>query len=371
MLRLGDQSWKNRTALVVDGATLAVKGSEGAFDISCNTVKNSADDRCAIVHVTVKNGGVIETDRVFSTPPITHKLDDAEGLHITLDGGTYRLGSEFGVIKEETSNPRQHPNQLFGGARARNDNTNVDLDYTAEVEMTIGEKGGVFDLSAAQASTLTNTVAGRPVDVIGDIVKNFENGFYPTRGPRWIVNGPLTVKGNGDQSFVINGLDASVLDKIGADGAVTTVISDNDANISSLTLGKRGGWRVKTEDGEFKNLTVESVDVIAGGTYDAGAFNVAKTTFGNVTFGDKAILSVSRVNGTPLKVPVSGTVTLANNMYYRSKGTAEALMAVNGILPLNGKGVTWTPVAGSSDLLVTVTGDTIRFDGKNMTILIR
>jgi hypothetical protein len=81
------------------------------------------------------------------------------------------------------------------------------LTTTCEVTVNVGTGGGVFDLSRAREGNVsfTNTVMNVLIPVMYDNQKDiFTSGYYPNLGPQWNIEGRLTVKGNGNQEFVIN-----------------------------------------------------------------------------------------------------------------------------------------------------------------------
>ena len=379
MLRIGEDSWANASTLIVDGAILKVLGYNGEFDSSgldTAHLTNTGSDRCSRVKIFVQNGGVIETDRVLSSPPITHQVDggtELEGLHLTLDGGTYRLGSQFGA---RNYYPHQHPNQLFGGAPAVIVGQSYSMTNTCEIEVTIGAQGATFDLSQTrpECTSFTNTVANLPLG--GANKAYFPSGFYPNLGPRWIVNGALNVKGNGNQEFVINGLDPAVVKKIGADGVQVKIVGDNAATLDEMTLGAAGaGLSVETEAGVPKDVSVSTLTVAENGVYDATAFNIGSVTIGDVVFGADAVLAATvGTTGTAVTLPISGTVTLADSMYYAiGKGVkgGAILSADGGILPADGEGVTWTQAEGFRKGGISVSGTDVIYEPSGLSVILR
>lgn len=375
---LGSQHWRGHSEVIVDGGRLELNGYIGEFNSGGNgsLINNdSSIDRNPMVVLTVRNGGVLETDRVLCNGPVSHILDSGsfiEGLFLNLDGGTYKIGGNFGFDMISPSQTIEVAN-LFGGCEV-NTPAYKDTTYTAEIKVTIGEKGGTFDLSGARAglSSFTNTVMNKRIATTKEA---FPSGFFPNLGPRWEINGRLKVKGNGNQEFVINGLDASVLSKIGAEGAAVKVISDNAACVTDLTLGTNGGgWKVETEAGAAKSLAIAAIGVSAGGVFDASAFDPVNTTVGNIVFGPGATLMAKAVDGSVPVLAVTGSVTLDPDMHFFADGgssDAAVLSAGGGIVPENGVGVIWTKAQGSSDRDVVVRGDDIFFASKGLLILFR
>lgn len=372
-LRIGDTSWRNVSSLVVDGATLKVLGCEGEFDIGGVDdahLMNTTDDRCSRATIKVVNGGVIETDRVLSSPPITHQLDgDAtvkEGLHLTLDGGTYRLGPEFGI---RDKNPAQHPNQLFGGARGMNVSRYGTLTNTCEIEVTVGVSGATFDLSNTrpECTSFTNTVADLPVG--GANTDYFPSGYFPCLGPRWIVNGPLNVKGNGNQELVINGLDPSAVTAIGADGAVVRIVGDTSASLQQVTLGAAGGGlTVETSEGAPKPVAIDTLSVAADGVGDLSG--LVSATISSLVFAENSMFVLPE---TPLSL--SGKVTLASAMRYFASARAgtggPVVTATGGVEISDGESVTWSRVIGSRRRKIVVSGNQILANPPGMVLTVK
>lgn len=377
--RLGSQHWRGHTEVIIDGGRLEINGYIGEFNSGGNgsLIDNtSANDRNPMAVINIKNGGVLETDRIFCNGPVSHILDIdgfTEGLFLNLDGGTYKLGVNFGFNKISSSQTIEAAN-LFGGC-SLNALDYKDTTYTAEIMVTIGEDGGTFDLSGAREglTSFTNTVMNK---LIATTKPAFPSGYYPNLGPRWEINGRLNVKGNGNQEFVINGIDAAVLSEIGSEGVAVKVISDNNASVTNLTLGANGGgWKIETEAGAAKSLDIAEIDVSAGGTYDASAFDLLNTTVGNIFFGPGATLMAKAVDGNVPVLTVTGSVTLDTDMQFFATGAsacgAAVLSAGGGIVPENGIGVTWAKAPGSSDREVVVRGNDIFFNSKGILLLFK
>jgi len=165
--RIGNQYWRGHSEVIVDGGRLEINGYIGEFNSGGNGsfINNtSGNDRNPMVVITVKNGGVLETDRVLCNGPVSHIVDSGsfvEGLFLNLDGGTYKIGGNFGFDKISPSQTIEVAN-LFGGC-AVNTTDYKDTTYTAEIKVTIGENGGTFDLSGAREglSSFTNTVLNK------------------------------------------------------------------------------------------------------------------------------------------------------------------------------------------------------------------
>lgn len=398
MVRLGNGSWRGAGFLIVDNATVRILGG-GEFDNGGQAnehLQNTSADRCPMGVVKVRNGGVLVTDRVFGHTTATHTLDDAsrfgegfeEGVRLELDGGTYRLGPAFGLFGEEGGTPSaydraQRPNQLFSQLGIQNVGDNILLTYTSEITVKIGANGGTFDLSGARAGnhSFSNTVWGAliPLSAAQKGRPGFAGMEYnPNRGPRWKVDGPLGVKGRGDQELVLNGLDPSALSKVVADGAVVRVIDRTGVEsvvLGQVTLGAAGaGVKVETEDGAARSLSVTALTV--DGVYDAGNFNVGSTTVGDVVFNAGAAIAATPGAGkAPLKLPVTGTATLAADMRYSiPRGVAVVgtlFSADGGIVPADGAGVTWTPTDGARARSVFARGNDVGYSFIGSLLIVR
>lgn len=368
MLRLGNGNWRHMTDLIVDNATLKLESNDGQFGLSEVAYK---DNRTPMGTIIVRNGGVIETDRVLDSIPVNHGLDGnpfvgrnfVAGLHLTLDGGTYRLGSLFGA-DADAWHSKECCNHLFAMTPSGNKSTEADLHHTAEIEVTIGANGGTFDLSQANVKdhSFTNAILHATI------------GDYPCLGPRWIVNGPLTVKGNGSQEFVLNGLTQGQLKNVTADGAVVKVVGDFGESYDAVTLGAAGGGvKVEDESDAAQTLAIAKLTVAAGGAFDAANFDGAVTTVGELEFGENAALCASNANGAVPQLASIGSVTLASAMGYSAahglQGKVNVLSA-DSILPAGGEGVTWTKASGSNKT-VEVTEDGIDFTSFGLLLLVR
>ncbi|MBR3820281.1 MAG: hypothetical protein IKJ37_01525 [Kiritimatiellae bacterium] len=397
-IQMGEESWKAYAAIVVDNAMMRVLG-EGEFNIGGNDrskIKMESSDRCPMVRMTVRNGGVIETDRVFGNTVASHVQDSGgwlgtnyvEGPTLELDGGTYRLGPLFGSREEDgtlKAYQRQHPNQLFSSVTIRNVDMTVGMTNTAEIVVEIGAGGGTFDLSGTSPynSSFTNTVsdvfipftdAQKEMDVFAGM------DHMPCLGPRWVIGGPLRVKGNGAQELVLNGIDPSDLSSVSADGAVLKIVDTNGVEsvaLDSVTLGAAGsGLTVESEEGSKVDVSVSGLAVAAGGVYDAGAFDPGHVSIGDVVFGDGSVLAARGVvDGVPLRLPISGTVTLASEMGYfvprglRSEGIL--LDPVGGLIYGNGAGVTWSRAEGSARKIMDTSGDIVRYRAYGTKITVK
>lgn len=380
--QMGRDYYGCKVTVDVNGGTLLVKGDTGEFNVHSSApsafINSSSVDRCSSVKLYLRNGGVLETDRLCTSPPITHTIESAtrtEGLAIFFDDGTWRLGENFGAYAND-NRPWQHPNMLFGGAANINSDAQLGLTNTCEVTVNVGPGGGTFDLSRAREgnTSFTNTVMNVLIPVITEAQKEyFKSEYFPNRGPQWNIEGRLTVKGNGNQEFVINGLDASKLGLIGADGATVKVVSDNPAVVSDLTLGcGAGGWSVETENGEPRKLTVGRISLDEGGRLDADCFDTANLEVNDVVCGAGAVLCAPE-NGTPLSV--LGTVTFSQLMGYYSAELYSGLVlsAAKGILVDGGEdvSVTWTPESDSRTRVVRIKGNGVFFEPKPLKLIFR
>ena len=399
MIRLGDQSWQGTGQLVVDDATVNIVGN-GEFDNggpADENLNNTNADRVPMAVVTVRNGGKLVTDRVFAHTTATHKfqgddvsyLDDwyDEGTRLVLDGGSYCLGAGFGHFSEDgvtpVEFPNQHPNQLFSHEGIQSVGMNVGLTFTSEITVRIGENGGTFDLSGARAGNVsfTNTVLDSQIRVpTGAKTKPGFAGmdYMPCRGPRWQINGPLVVKGRGDQEFVLNGIDPADLKKMCADGAVARIIDTNgvaSVALPEVALGAAGaGVSVENAEGEACTLSIDKV--IVDGIYDAGCFNVGSTTIGDVVFNAGAgIAATPGQDKAPLLLPVTGTATFVDPMRYsipRGNALAGTLFrADGGIVAPSERDVSWLPASGAKERFLKVVGNTVQYTSKGLVLTIR
>ena len=378
----GGGYWRSHATVLINGGTLRIRTPDGRFDPDTwarSQLKNDSADRCAMSEIKVVNGGVLETDRVLAVMPVTHTLDVSDhngepfesGVFLTLDGGTYKLGSGFG-LDPSYQYPTMTANYLFAGLEGKiaSYTSTVSFEHTADIKVTVGANGGTFDFSDAKAncSSFTNTVTGKHFNfsTSGDEI--------PCRGPRWELNGPLTIKGNGAQEFVMNTFADGVLTNAVADGIVAVAVNTNataTASIERLGLGAAGGGlKVTDATGAVKPLSIGLIDVLPGGVYCAGTFD-SSTTIGDMAFGAGSTLAVAASGDGVAALPVSGTATLASEMnYYAPRGVAEAvaLSAQGGIVTT---GTTWTNASGSARRSVKVSATDVRFAAVGIVLRIR
>ena len=365
--------WRSHATVLVNGGTLRLLTPDGRFNSTGyirSQLANSSSDRCPMVEIKVVNGGVLETDRAFGTMPTTHKLDNANyngerfesGAFLTLDGGTYKLGSGFG-LDPSYDYPTMTANYMFAGLEMPIPSYNrpATFEHTAEIKVTIGLGGGTFDFSSAKTgcSSFTNTLAGQYFR----FGANADGEQIPCLGPRWELIGPLTIRGNGAQELVLNAFADGVLTNAVASGIVGVEVNTNgtaSATLEKLSLGAAGGgWRAIDETGAAKVLTIDSVAVQAGGVFSAGRFDPS-TAIGALSFGEGATLAVESGVGC---LPVNGVATLAAAMHYSAPrlfdgGAAVALRAQGGI---EGGGTEWTRADGSARKAVVVSANEILF----------
>ncbi len=390
-LVLGTSSWRCHPTVKVSGGTLRLKGPDGAFQTGGLTAAALTDETTSgsvQVDIVVTDGGVIETDRVFSAYPVQHRGDAGEwtaswdgttlsfpaftaGAFLTLDGGTWRAGGKFGLSPlAENSNTARSRNVLFAGVTNALSDASTLPDYTAEIMVTIGEGGGTFDISQAQAgvTAVTNTILGAEVPAA-----NVTGGLAPTLGPRWTLDGTLTVKGRGDQEFVVNGLDAAALKRLRADGATLKVVSCGEAEIEEMTLGAPAGGGIVVESEEDPSqhfaVSVASLSVAAGGCLDASFFDVGNTTVGDVAFGEGSAL-YARGNPVPL-LSVTGAATLSAQMGYWADASDGGTALAAGSVVVPEGGVSWTRSDGSRRRSVRVTGTSIEMNPPGTVIVVR
>lgn len=368
----------------ISGGIVRLIGADGSFQTSgfkaqnggWATIKGDKDDRSPMVNIAVTDGGVIETDRVFALNPVTH-INDREdymaGVFLTLDGGTYKAGSGFGVSTQKPNvNTQKSRNMLFAGVDMDNQTyPKTKLDYTAEIQVTVGANGGTFDISDAQAGveSITNAIVGVQVPC-----PTIEGGLVPTLGPRWVLEGCLNVKGRGNQEFVVNGLESGALKKLRADGVTVKVISDSDVALDEMTIGASAGGLVAESSGvdaAGRNVAVDSLLVAEGGLYDASMFDVDRTIVQNVLFGKDATLYV-RGNPVPL-LHILGTVSLPSSMKYlvppKTPVPATVISAREVVVPEGG--VTWTQVPPTRTRQFAVGSTDIRMLGYGTSVIIR
>ena len=378
-LILGSANWHCVVTVKVSGGLLRFKGPQGSFQTGGHEAPSLTDtgsDRSPQVNIVVTDGGSIETDRVLAANPVSHRVDGdgfVAGLFLTLDGGTYKAGTGFGVSPQTpNANTQKSRNALFCAV----DRNNVDfpaaaLDYTAEILVTVGPKGGTFDISDAQAgvTSVTNAIVGAPVPS-----DSIPGGFVPTRGPQWTLDGCLTVRGRGDQEFVVNGLDAAALKKLRADGVLVKVLSDSAATLDELTLSTlAGGLVVETAAAEpsGRAVSIAALTVADGGVFDASRFDTTRTTVQDLSFGAGATLYV---RGNPVvRLPVTGTATLAADMgFFVAPGAPQAATVLSAAaVTAPAVGVSWTRRDGSRRRMFKVGPTTLDMTGDGIVLVVR
>lgn len=378
-LILGSGNWRCVVTVKVRGGLLRFVGPQGSFQTGGHEavfLTDTGEDRSPQVNIVVTDGGSIETDRVLAANPVTHRVDGGDfvsGVFLTLDGGTYKAGAGFGVSPQTpNANTRKSRNALFCAV----DRNNVDypaaaLDYTAEILVTVGPKGGTFDISDAQAgvTSVTNAIVGAPVPS-----DSIPGGFVPTLGPRWTLDGCLNVKGRGGQEFVVNGLDAAALKRLRVDGATLKVVSDCAAALEELTLGApAGGLLVESADSVALRMdaSIASLSVAEGGIFDATMFDPAHTLVQDMSFSPNSTLCV---RGNPARAfSVSGTLTLPSALNYlvppKTQTAATVLTAGNVAAPEGG--VVWTQLPTTRTRRFRIGRKAIEMMGYGMTVTVR
>lgn len=378
-LILGSGNWRCVVTVKVSGGLLRFVGPQGSFQTGGHEavfLTDTGEDRSPQVNIVVTDGGSIETDRVLAANPVTHRVDGGDfvsGVFLTLDGGTYKAGAGFGVSPQTpNANTRKSRNALFCAV----DRNNVDypaaaLDYTAEILVTVGPKGGTFDISDAQAgvTSVTNAIVGAPVPSA-----TFAGGFVPTLGPRWTLDGCLNVKGRGGQEFVVNGLDAAALKRLRVDGVTLKVVSDRTAALEELTLGApAGGLLVESADSgaSRQDASIASLSVAEGGIFDATMFDPAHTLVQDMSFAPNSTLCV---RGNPASAfSVSGTLTLPSALNYlvppKTQTAATVLTAGNVAAPEGG--VVWTQLPTTRTRRFRIGRKAIEMMGYGMTVTVR
>lgn len=378
-LILGSGNWRCVVTVKVRGGLLRFVGPQGSFQTGGHEavfLTDTGEDRSPQVNIVVTDGGSIETDRVLAANPVTHRVDGGDfvsGVFLTLDGGTYKAGAGFGVSPQTpNANTRKSRNALFCAV----DRNNVDypaaaLDYTAEILVTVGPKGGTFDISDAQAgvTSVTNAIVGAPVPS-----DSIPGGFVPTLGPRWTLDGCLNVKGRGGQEFVVNGLDAAALKRLRVDGVTLKVVSDCAAALDELTLGApAGGLLVESADSVALRMdaSIASLSVAEGGIFDATMFDPAHTLVRDMSFSPNSTLCV---RGNPARAfSVSGTLTLPSALNYlvppKTQTAATVLTAGNVAAPEGG--VVWTQLPTTRTRRFRIGRKAIEMMGYGMTVTVR
>lgn len=378
-LILGSGNWRCVVTVKVSGGLLRFVGPQGSFQTGGHeavSLTDTGSDRSPQVNIVVTDGGVIETDRVLAANPVSHRVDGdgfVAGLFLTLDGGTYKAGTGFGVSPQTpNANTQKSRNALFCAV----DRNNVDfpaaaLDYTAEILVTVGPKGGTFDIADAQAgvTSVTNAIVGAPVPS-----DSIPGGFVPTLGPRWTLDGCLNVKGRGGQELVVNGLDAAALKRLRVDGVTLKVVSDRTAALEELTLGApAGGLLVESADSgaSRQDVSIASLSVAEGGIFDATMFDPAHTLVQDMSFSPNSTLCV---RGNPARAfSVSGTLTLPSALNYlvppKTQTAATVLTAGNVAAPEGG--VVWTQLPTTRTRRFRIGRKAIEMMGYGMTVTVR
>lgn len=378
-LILGSGNWRCVVTVKVSGGTLRFIGSQGSFQTGgqeATLLTDTGEDRSPQVNIVVTDGGSIETDRVLAANPVTHRVDGGDfvsGVFLTLDGGTYKAGAGFGVSPQTpNANTQKSRNALFCAV----DRNNVDfpaaaLDYTAEILVTVGPKGGTFDIVDAQAGVMsvTNAIVGAPVPS-----DSIPGGFVPTLGPRWTLDGCLNVKGRGGQEFVVNGLDAAALKRLRVDGVTLKVVSDGAAALDELTLGApAGGLLVESADSgaSRQDVSIASLSVGEGGNFDATMFDPAHTLVQDMSFSPNSTLCV---RGNPARAfSVSGTLTLPSALNYLvppKTQTAATVLTAGDVAAPEG-GVVWTQLPTTRTRRFRIGRKAIEMMGYGMTVTVR
>jgi hypothetical protein len=398
-VQFGEESWRSFASLVIDNATMRILGSGEFNNGGQDRSKLRLDptiDRCSMFHITIRNGGILETDRVLGNTVAPHVQDSSnwrgtnytEGISIELNGGTYKLGPDFGLLDSNgaTKWPSwQHQNRLFASSVMRNVGTGIGLTNTAEIVVRVGAGGGVFDLSGTNPYNLcfTNTVMGVyiPLTDVQKELSAFKGMEHlPCRGPQWQLSGPLCVKGNGHHELVLNGIDVSELKNISADGAKLKVIDTNGVEtvmLDAASLGAVGSaFSVESETGEKSDISIANLTVADGGWYAPEAFDCESVTIGNVIFGLHSVIAArSDGNGNPIRIPVTGSATLSGEMGYfvSSELPAEGILLDpdGGIVAEDGIAVEWTRAEGSVRKIIAVENGAVRYRPYGTRIIVK
>jgi hypothetical protein len=398
-VQFGEESWRSFASLVIDNATMRILGSGEFNNGGQDRGKLRLDqniDRCSMFHITIRNGGILETDRVLGNTVATHVLDSSnwrgtnytEGISIELNGGTYKLGPDFGLLDSNgaTKWPSwQHQNRLFASSVMRNVGTGIGLTNTAEIVVRVGAGGGVFDLSGTNPYNLcfTNTVMGVyiPLTDVQKTLTAFEGMEHlPCRGPQWQLSGPLCVKGNGHHELLLYGIDVAELENISADGAKLKIIDANGVEAVALTAAKLGaagsGFSVENESGEKCSISIGSLTIDDEGRFDPEAFDCELVTLGDVFFGrNSVVVARGDRNGSPIRLPITGSASLSCEMGYfiPSALPAEGILLDpdGGIVAEDGIAVEWTRAEGSVRKIIAVENGAVRYRPYGTRIIVK
>lgn len=375
-VQLGGSWWASACLLWARGGTVRILGPGGRFSLwgtSAKDLKNTTADRCGALILRATDGGVIENERVLISSPVSHadpsiEVDDYRncgftvrpGLHVELDNGTLRYGENFGRAKD-VNEGLCRPFLFAQGVNLYQTTTDAaksytaDYDHTAEVRFRIGPGGGTLDLSPVTAyATLSNTVQHALTPVAGSGNTTLTGKDFSNLGPRWIVDGPFIVKGNGEQTFVINDWDGdAAFTNVVADGVRVKVASDMAKTYHTIGFGaKPGSWTVERLDGSAPTaVSFAQAHVAESAIFDASAFNAA-VTISKLDFDDDAVLEAS---SRSTDLPVIGTAALPSALKYWSElGRTEVGFTAGSV---NGS-PTWSAVAGSRrrNVIVRETG---------------
>lgn len=371
-IELGGTWTASSCLLWARGGTVRILGPGGKFALfgtSAQNLKNTNADRCGALILRATDGGVIENERVLIAYPVTHEnagleVDDyynhgytaRPGLHVELDNGTLRYGENFGWPKDVNTGLcrpflfAQGVN-LYQSQTATNLSYTADYDHTAEVRFRVGPGGGTLDLSPVTAyTTISNTVQHTLTPIAGSGNTTLTGTGFPNLGPRWIVNGPFTVKGNGEQTFVINDWDDNAaFTNVVVDGIRVKVASDAAKAYHTIGFGANpGSWTVERLDGSGPTaVSFAKAHVAGNATFEASAFNAA-TTIDALEFDDEAILAAS---SRLTDLPVIGAATLPATLKYWADSRRTELGFAAG--SVSGAPV-WAPAAGSKHRGVAV-----------------
>lgn len=382
-LKMGGGYTRSSATLLVNGGTCHLKSPDSPFDVDSTGAKQLAgtsNDRCAMVNVKVTNGGVLKTDRVFISRPVSHVLDNpsslgrafVSGVHLTLDGGTYKLGEGFGADAKLAVSTANH---LFAATSTFADRTTMDYGHTAEITVNIGPGGGTFDFSDAKTNetVYSCTVVDNPLPVPEG--GNYTGGEYlPCLGPRWNISGPLTVKGHGAQEFVMHAFTDGQLSAAVADGmkGVSVVTGEVDSvTLGSLAIEGRGSWGVVDEDGAALPLEISALTVRDGGVYDAALFD-ASVSVGRLTFENGSTLAAGIRAGEIAMLEVAGPVDFASEMkYFAPYGSKVSGVVFETSGAVGDTATSWIRAEGSSRRAVETGAGKVIFVPYGMNVILR
>ena len=359
-IELGGGYTASSALLWAKGGEIKIEGPGGKFALSGTapaSLKNTSADRCAALILRATEGGAIELERILNAYPVTHAAPALEtdnyangqtacpGLHIELDGGTLSYGANFGVPDIPAHASLCRPFLFAQGLNLYDNNTYApDYDHTAEIRFAVGTNGGALDLSRVTAyTTISNTVADTVCTGASSSI--FSSTNYPNLGPRWFIDGPFALKGNGGQTFVINdSQDNAAFTNVTVDGIVVKVASDSDKVYDEIGFGEKpGAFVVEAKDGSaYRHVQYAKATVPAAGAFDASLLTDA-VTIGLLLLEDGATVHAAGAGAT---LPQIGSAQLPNALgYFALPDSGSVAFAASQV---EGRPTSWTRVEGSA-----------------------